>query len=314
MRQPAALSTAADIRTDTPRGRRRGTRRNTALAYLMLAPAIAGLSVFVIWPLFRSLYLSFFQWSFYTDNVYVGLKNFLDVVSDSRFGASVLRGLIFTCMAVPLQLVIAFVFASLVRTVGPRLSGLMKVTIYIPTVVSMVVASIIFIVIYQYSGGLANWMVGLFGVESQAWLGNPKLALSALVVPAVWIGMGLTCLIMLSAVLDIPETYFEAARLDGCGWLRQQLYITLPSIKNLTLYLTITGITAALQQLEIPMVMTNGEPAGSTLLPNLFILQHFRSDPNVGFSVAAAFLLFMVIGLVSALVFRLLQSEKSMDS
>ncbi|MDR2372751.1 MAG: sugar ABC transporter permease [Bifidobacteriaceae bacterium] len=280
----------------------------------MLLPAVTGLSVFVLWPLARSIYLSFYQWNFYTDNVFVGWKNFADVLGDPKFAASVIRGLLFTAMVVPLQLLIAFAFASVARSVGPRMAGALKMTIYIPTVVSTVIASLIFVVIYQFSGGVANWLVGLAGAEPQAWLGDAAWALRAMTVPTIWIGLGLTSLIMLAGMLDVPESYYDSARLDGAGWIRQQIYITLPLMKNVFLYLLITGFTVTIQQFEIPLVMTSGGPADSTLLPNLLIFRHFRYDDNVGFSVAAAILLFAVIGSISALVFRLLRSEKATDA
>jgi len=84
-------------------------------------------------------------------------------------------------------------------------------------------------------------------------------------------------------------------------------------MKNVLLYLLITGFTAALQQFELPLIMTRGGPLDSTTLPNLFIFNHFRNDINVGYSIAAALLLFVVLGTVSSLVFRVLNSEKLVD-
>lgn len=299
-----------------PRRRRRTTPhryRDSKVAYWFILPALGLLAVFVIWPAVYAGYLSFQDWSFYKDPVFVGWKNFIDVLSDRLFWATIGRGFTFVIMTVPPMLLLAFFFASLVVSVSRRFAGLLKVSIYIPTIISAVITSIIFALIYNYSGGLLNWALGAFGVEPVAWLGDPAWALLAIAVPAVWLGMGLTSLIMVAAMVDIPNEFYEAAAMEGANWWQKTFFITLPQMKNILLYLLITGFVAAIQQYELPLVMTGGGPLESTTLPNLFIFNHFRNDINVGYSIAAALLLFVVLGTVSALVFRFVNSERLVD-
>lgn len=296
--------------------RRRAARhryRDGKLAYLLLAPVVILLGIFVIWPAVYAGYLSFQNWSFYQDPVFVGWKNFRDVLTDPMFLNSVQRGFLFVLMTVPIMLVLAFFFASLVVSVGRRFATVLKVSIYIPTIISAVITSITFALIYNYSGGLLNWALSIFGVDPIAWLGDPKWALVAVAVPAIWLGMGLTSLIMVAAMVDIPTEFYEAAAMEGANWWQKTLYITLPQMKNVILYLLITGFVAAIQQYELPLVMTGGGPLDATMLPNLFIFNHFRGDITVGYSIAAALLIFVVLGTVSALIFRVLNSEKLVD-
>lgn len=306
-------STSATARRSGPQLRRKHGPRDDVPAYLMLAPAVILLTIFVIIPTVYALYLSFYNWSFYKESEYVGLKNFTDVLTDPQFRAAVVRGLAFVLMTLPVQLVLSFLFASLVTSVGRRFASILKVSIYIPTIISAVITSIIFALIYEYSGGLLNAVVGMFGIEDQAWIGDPHLALAAIAVPAIWMGLGLMSLIMIAAMLDIPESLYEAAELEGANWWQRTVYITIPQMKNVVLYLLITGFVAGIQQYELPLVMTGGGPLDSTTLPNLFIFNHFRGDSYVGYSVAAALLLFVVLGTVSAGIFRVLNSEKLMD-
>lgn len=287
--------------------------RDNKLAWAMLAPSLILLSIFVIGPAIYAVRLSFFDWSFYQDSAYVGLKNYRDVLSDSQFRDAIVRGLKFVLMTVPATIVIAFLFASLVVSVSRRFATLLKVSIYIPTIISSVIASIVFSLIYDYSGGLLNAVVGIFGVEPKAWLGGTDTALKAIAVPAVWLGLGLTSLIMVAGMVDIPESFYEAAELEGANWWQKTVYITLPQMKNIILYLIITGFVAAIQQYELPLIMTNGGPLDATMLPNLFIFNHFRGDNFAGYSIAAALLLFIVLGAISAGVFRVLNSEKLVD-
>jgi ABC-type sugar transport system permease subunit len=287
--------------------------RDTRIALLMLAPAVLLLGIFVIVPTLYAIYLSFFNWSFYQDSQFVGLRNFVNVLTDPEFRAAIGRGLLFVLMTLPIQLLLSFLIASFVTGVGRRLSTALKISVYIPTIISAVITSITFALIYEYSGGLLNALVGAFGIEPQAWIGDVRLALAAIAVPAIWMGLGLMTLIMIAAMLDVPESFYEAARMEGASWWQCTRYITLPQMKNVLLYLLITGFVAAIQQYELPLVMTNGGPLDSTTLPNLFIFNHFCGDAYVGYSIAAALLLFAVLGAVSALIFRVLNSEKLVD-
>lgn len=295
------------------RARERARYRDTRMAYLLLVPAVVLLAIFVIWPAVYAGFLSFQDWSFYKDPQFVGFRNYTNVLTDPLFWASIGRGFLFVLMTVPVMLVLAFFFASLVVSVSRRFASVLKVSVYIPTIISGVITSIIFALIYNYSGGLLNWLLGKIGIDPVAWLGDPAWALLAIAVPAIWLGMGLTSLIMVAAMVDIPTEFYEAAAMEGANWGQKTLFITLPQMKNILLYLLITGFVAAIQQFELPLVMTGGGPLDSTTLPNMFIFNHFRNDINVGYSIAAALLLFVVLGTVSALVFRFVNSERLVD-
>ncbi|MFC8733369.1 carbohydrate ABC transporter permease [Luteimicrobium sp. NPDC057192] len=304
----------ADAAGGRPEDRTRRKRyRDSKVAYLLIAPAVVLLGVFVLWPAGYAGYLSFQDWSFYKAPEFVGWKNYTDVLTDPLFWDTIKRGFVFVLLTVPPMLVLAFLFSSLVVSVSKRFASVLKVSIYVPTIVSTVITSILFVLIYDYSGGLLNWFLGLFGVSPVAWLGDPTWALVAIAVPAIWLGVGLQSLIMVAAMVDIPTEYYEAAAMEGANWGQKTRYITLPQMKNIGLYLMITGFVAAIQQFELPLVMTQGGPLDSTTLPNLFIFNHFRNDINVGYSIAAALLLFVVLGTVSALVFRFVNSEKLVD-
>jgi ABC-type sugar transport systems, permease components len=311
----ASAVPAAPHRPIRTAGSKRGKhpRRDNLVAYLMLAPMVILLIIFVIIPFINAGYLSFFNWSFYKPSEFVGFRNFINVLEDPDFLGSVGRGLYYAAMVVPTGMVLAFVFANIVKGLGKKISGFVKTSVYIPTIISGVIASIIFTVIYDYSGGILNWFLGLLGIEPVAWLADPSIALPALAVPAVWIGFGITALIMLAGMLDIPDSYYEAASLDGAGWFKQMIFITIPSLKNVILYLLIAGFTLAIQEINLPLVMTQGGPLNSTLLPNLYLFDHFTQDTYQGQPIAGALLLFVVLGAISAAIFSILNSDKAVD-
>lgn len=313
--RPPGLDMAIEPRTSRKAGR---LHRSNAVAFAMVAPMIVLLTIFVIIPFFQAAYLSFFDFSFYLPSTFIGLRNYVNVVTDPLFLRSIVQGLEFMVMVVPVGLIFAFLFASVVRGLGRRLASFVKTSIYLPTIVSGVIASITFTLIYDYSGGILNWLLGtilspFMDFEPIPWLGDPAIALPALAAPAIWIGFGITALIMLAGMLDIPEMYYESASLDGANWFRQMIHITIPMLRNVLIYLLIAGCTASVQQLELPLIMTSGGPQNSTLLPNLYIFLHFTQDQRQGQPLAAALMLFLVLGAISALIFRVINSEKSVE-
>ncbi len=288
-------------------------RLDNKTAYILLSPIVILLTIFVVIPFVYAIRVSFYNWSFYQDSEFVGFQNFYMVLTDRLFGEAVWVGLKFALMVVPATLVLAFLFANVVKNIGSKLSGFVKTSIYIPTIISGIVASVIFVFIYDYMGGLANYVIGLFGYEPKAWLADVATALPSIAAPAVWLGFGLTTLIMLAGLHDIPESYYEAANLEGAGPFKKMVYITIPLMRNVILYLLVTGFIAQVSQFELSLVMTNGGPLSETTTPNLYILNHFRNDVMVGNSIAASLLLFVVLGSVSALIFKVLNSEKAID-
>ncbi len=309
----------------TARGRawrRRGSGepshlRDSRTAYLMIAPMVVLLGIFVIWPLLYSFYLSTFEISFYQEPEFVGLQFYRYVLESPRFWNSLWVGFKSVIFIVPATLILSFLIASLIKSLGARLAGAMKTTVYIPTAISAVVASVVFVLMYQARGGLINGLLKPLGIGPFAVLSDVDLALASIAVPAVWLALGIATLIMLAGMMDIPQAYYEAAALDGAGFVQRTRYVTLPLLRNVILFVLVTGCIAAIQLLDLPLVMTKGSggPVDSTMTPNLFILSQFR-DPRpfaTSFSITAALLLFLILGTLTAIIFRVVRSDKAVD-
>lgn len=296
-------------------GRRGALQRSNLTGWVMIAPMVILLAIFVIYPLFYSFYLSTFELSFYLEPKFVGLDFYGYVLDSPRFWNSLWVGLRLAIFVVPLSMVIAFLLASFIKAAGGRLAAALKTTIYIPTVISAVVASVVFVFMYRAQGGLINGLLAMIGVGPFAFLSDVDLVLPAMAVPAIWLGIGISTLIMLAGMLDIPEEYYEAASIDGASFPQKTRYITLPLLKNVLLFLLVTGAIAAIQQFELPLVMTNGGPVDASMTPNLYIFDQFR-DPTPfarSFSLTASLVLFVVLGTITALIFRLVRSDKAVD-
>jgi ABC-type sugar transport system permease subunit len=312
----------AQLSSVTKRARdRRASRRATArlnqsnlTAYLMIAPMVVLLAIFVLWPLVYAVYLSGYRISFYKPPQWVGTDFYHYVITDPRFRKSIRVGFEYALFTVPTGIVLAFLLASFIKGLSGKVAAVLKTTVYIPAVVSSVIASVVFVFMYQ-DQGVANWFIGLFGMKPVAWLNNPDTALPAISAPGVWLGFGVSTLILLAAMLDIPQSYYESAALDGANWLQATWRITIPLLKNVFLFLIVTGFTLTIQELQLPLIMTGGGPVDVTTTPNLFIFNSFKDGTPyaTSFSLAAALLLFVVLGAVSLLIFKVFRSEKALD-
>lgn len=323
MRTPTRVVGAASPPGDLSKLSRRSRRaltqpprhlRANKTAYLMIAPLLILLAILVIWPLIYAIYLSGYQTYYNKPSQFVGLDFYKYVLTDPLFWQALSVGLKYSLMVVPTILVLALLLASFIKTLGKRAAGFLKTTVYIPVVVSVVVTAILFVFMYQDTG-VVNWFVGLFGIQPVAWLNTDATVLAAISVPGVWMGFGVATLIMLAGLLDIPESYYESAALEGANWFQRTWYITIPLLKNVSLYLLVTGFTLAMQEYLIPLIMTNGGPVDATTTTNLFIFNQFR-DPSAfatTYSLAAALILFVVLGLVSLVMFKAIKSDKAVD-
>jgi ABC-type sugar transport system permease subunit len=308
------------IRSQPPgKAKRRRTvvaphRRDNRTAYLMIAPMVILLGIFVIWPLIYSVYLSTFEISFYQEPVFVGLDFYRYVLESPEFWHSIVIGLYYALLTVPTTIIMALLLASFIKSLSKRAASFMKTTVYLPAVVSTVVASVLFVFIYQ-DEGVGNWLLGMLSIGPVNWLNDPNVALPAIAVPGIWLGFGVTTLILLAGLLDIPENYYEQAQLDGAGPFQRMWYITIPLLKNVLLYLFVTGFTLAIQMFDLPLIMTGGGPVEATNTPNLYIFNSFRdlTPYATSFSLTASLLLFVVIGAISVVVFRLIRSDKAVD-
>ena len=290
-------------------------RMDHATAYLMILPSFAFLAVFVLVPLYMAVEKSFTDWNFYLESGFVGLRNFRLVLQNELFRASLVNGLKFVALIVPAQLVFSFLFAHVLKGLTGGLGVVVKTAVYVPTVISGVVASTIFSFLLNYRAGLINMLLGAFGVGRIAFLAHPVWAVVSIAVPALWLGFGYNSLVMYAGLINIPQTYYEAAAVDGAGAFTRLVRITLPSMRNVGILLAISLVTGTLQIFDLVFMMTGGGPLNKTLTPILFLYNNFRSlDRTMGYTVAGALIMMLAITAINTVVFTLIRSQKSQDA
>jgi len=284
--------------------------KKNAVSMSFVLPALILLFIFVIIPFMLSFYYSFMDYNILKPKAmsFVGLDNFKKLFNDKIFTQSIYNTFKFTFLVVPLQLAVALGLALLVNK---KLKGikLFRLAFFAPTVLSLVVISILWTFIYNPNNGLLNAMLNSVGIASQPFLSDPAQAMYCIVFLSAWQGAGFQMMIFLAGLQDIPTYLYEAAEVDGASKYQQFFNITLPGLKNISVLLFLTITIGALQLLVQPMMMTQGGPLNSTMTIVYEIYQTGYKYRNMGYGSAMA-VVFTAIVLVIVLIQNKLMASK----
>lgn len=284
--------------------RKRGRlRRYEALhAYVFMAPAILGLLLFTLGPVVASLLLSFTDYDLLTDPAWVGMQNYGEMFSDGLFWQSLRVTAIYSVVSVPAGLVLGLALAVLLNY---KMRGVMffRSVYYLPTVISGVGVAMLWRWLFNSEFGIINVLLRNVGIRGPAWLTDERWALSALIIASLW-SVGGTTLIFLAGLQGISQELYEAAEIDGAGRWRQFRNITLPLISHVTFFNLVLGVIGALQVFTDAFVMTRGGPNHATYFLAVYLYQNAFQYLKFGYSAAVAWVMFMIVLVLTLLVFR----------
>ncbi len=289
------------------------SRMDHLTAYMMILPSFLLLMVFVIWPLFNAIGKSFTDYNFY-NATFVGLHNYRVAFRNPTFLKSFVNILKYVAIGVPLGIIPSFLFAHCVKPLRGFFGASVKTALYIPSIIGAVISSVIFLFILDYQGGLINNIIRTLGGTRYNFLAYPESALLSIVFTSFWSGFGYSTLYQLAGLNNIPDTYYEAAMLDGCGAFQRMLYVTIPCMKGIFLLCLVNGIKGTLLMMELPMLMTNGGPNNSTLTPVLYIFNMFKdSAVTKGYMLACSVIMLVFSTILTSISFFLIKPDKSME-
>lgn len=286
-------------------------RNEARAAALFLAPAMAVIFLLFLLPAAASLLLSLTDFDIYaladTRNVrFVGTSNYRTLFADSVFWRALRNTLYFAGLGGPLTVITALAAALLVNAKATRFKGLFRTIYFAPVVTSLVAVSIVFRYVFHVRVGLLNQLLELFGIAPVDWLGDPRWAMPAIVVLAVWKNFGYSMIIFVAGLQSIPEELYEAARIDGASRWQQFRHVTLPMLGPTFLFVGIVTAVGYLQLFAEPYVMTpDGGPLKSTLSVVMLMYEQGFRWWSLGYAAAMAFVLFVVIALATLIQFRL---------
>ena len=274
--------------------------------YFFLIPAFVMLAVFFFVPFFQTLYLSFFD---YSKNIYspqfVEWANYLYLIKNPQFLKTIVNTFYFLILCVPFLVVFPLFLAILLNT---KIKGktLYKLIIYLPVVVSIVVAAIAFKWLYAPEG-LLNYLLSFLNISPLGWLSDPKFAMFSVALVTIFKGVGYYMMIYLAALMSVPKELYEAAEIDGASSFQKHITVTIPHIMpTIALVATISSISALKVFVEI-YVMTRGGPLDSTKTIVYYIYEKAFENLDLGLASAASVILLIVVmafSLINIFVFE----------
>ncbi|MDX8044615.1 sugar ABC transporter permease [Gracilibacillus sp. S3-1-1] len=263
--------------------------------YVFLIPSFLGILLFMVYPIFESLRLSFYQ-SNGTIETFIGLKNFQTVLTSGPFWNSVWNTFYIGIFQIIITIPLGFIFASLINSTA-RGKNFFKVIYFLPNVTSIVAAAMIFAFVLHPEMGIVNYVLESVGLPAPKWLSDPSTSKWAVILLAVWHWIGFVIIICLANLQAISPEMYEAAKIDGASGIQQWFFITIPNMAGTFAFLLITGWIGALQRFNEVYVLggPNGSPARSIQTMGAFIYERGFTGFEFGVASAATYIMFMII-------------------
>ena len=280
----------------------RGEWRDVRIGLIFISPWIVGFLAFTLYPVLASVYYSFCDYDVLSKPVWIGMLNYRDMFTDAVFWKSLFNTLYFTAFSLPLGLVLAFAVAVLLNN-QVKLRPVFRTCFFLPSLVPLVAVAMLWPWIFNGSFGLLNYALGLIGVEGPNWLSDAAWTKPALVLTTLW-GVGGSMVIYLAALQDVPRDLYEAADIDGASAWHRIVHITFPMVSPVIYFNLVMGIIGSFQIFTQAYTMTGPGPEDSTLF---YVLQLYRQAfefHNMGYASAMAWLLFVLVLILTMLVFR----------
>jgi multiple sugar transport system permease protein len=283
-------------------------RRRTVAGWFA-GPALCVIGVFFVLPVAAALAMSVTDFDIYAladwrNLRVVGLRNYAELLQRPLFWKALGNTLYFVAVGVPLSLGASLGAALLLASPFARLQPLFRTALFAPVVTTVVAVAVIWRYLLGTRYGLVNYALGALGIEPIDWLGDPRFAMPAIILFAVWKNFGYNMIILLAGLQNIPRELYEAARIDGASALARFRFVTLPQLGPILAIVGILTVAGYFQLFAEPYVMTQGGPLQSTVSVLYFMYEEGFKWWNLGNASAVAFLLFLLIFAVTLVQMR----------
>jgi len=300
--------------------RQKQIRVSKFTSFLFVLPYLTLFSLFLLFPLIYGIYISFHDYNLLavTHN-FIGLENYVDIFTpDTSLNTQFFRGLKntlqFVVYSVPLLVIVGLGLALLLNNLPKRLTGFFRTLYFIPYAISVSVVSVIFLWILDTNSGLINKYIMEWGGTAIPWLTRQPYAWISIVIATLWWTIGFNMIIFINALNEVPDDLYEAASIDGASAWDKFRHITIPTIKPITLFVTITSTIASFNIYGQPHLMTRGGPGNSTEVLLMGIVRRAFEQRELGQASAMAILMSLLMITVSVIQFRLANSKKRGES
>lgn len=273
---------------------------------MFLLPAAAFMSIFLYYPFFKSVYLSFFRTKGFTSKTWVGFDNYVRMFSDDLLGAATLNTLELMAYVIIFQVGIALLLAILVDNITWG-KGFFRMVFFFPVVISGTAIALLFVLFYNFQFGLLNTLLQNMGADKVNWL-SENMALKAVAIPTVWHYVGFYFVLFLTAMSKIPSDFYEAAKLEGITGIKKTFLLTIPLIMSDIKVVITLAITGTLKVFEFIFVLTRGQ--NDTEVLGTYMYKKALVDQNFGYGSTIAIYIVVFGVLLSLLANRLLKRDE----
>lgn len=270
-----------------------------------LIPACSIVGMFVIYPAFKAIYLSFTNFNMISEASFIGLDNYRRIVADPFFHAALKNTLLYLVVVVPVLVVLPILLAVLVNKAVPGIA-FFRAAIYLPVITSLVVSGLVWKWVYEEKG-ILNYFLLATGITDNpvAFLTDPTYALFSVMAVTIWSGMGYYMVIYLAGLQAIPRHLYEVADVEGVSKFQQLIYITIPLLRPSIAVVSVMSSIAAMKVFEEVYVMTQGGPLDATKTLVFYIYESAFNEFEMGYAAAIGVMLFLITLVLSAINLRL---------
>jgi multiple sugar transport system permease protein len=293
---------------NTP-GRNPYKKGDFSSALLFLSPTLVIFTAFILFPVFFSFYLSFQKWNMFSgDSTFVGLDNYARMIQSEEFWMVLKNTAIYTFGTIPLNMALSLWVAYILnkKIIGKKF---LRTAFFAPVIISPVAAAVIWRWLYDPNFGLVNYAVALVGIDPVNWLNEPTAAMFALIIMGVWKTFGINMVLFSAGLQGIPETYYEAADLDGASKWDKFWRITVPLLSPTTFFIMIMSMISSFQVFDIVYVLTSGGPLGSTKVLVFYVYEYAFKFFEMGYASAISYFLFAILFILTMLQVKYMKSK-----
>ena len=304
-----AISTSTTRRAPAAAVIRPRRRDDTRLAILFIAPALLGFLVFMVWPTLRGIYLSFTKFNLLTPPKWTGLDNYVRMVQDPVFWNAIKVTVYYVVVNIAVQTAVALVIAVMMQRLTKRtwLRGI----VLTPYLVSNVVAALVFLWVLDYQLGIANHVISWLGLDRIAFLSDSTWVIPTIALINVWRHVGYTALLIFAGLQTIPETVYEAARVDGASEITMFRRITIPLLRPILALVLIITVVGSFQVFDTVAVTTRGGPVDSSRVLQFYIYDVAFGRFQFGYASAMSVALLIVLVIITAIQYRVARAGTS---
>lgn len=278
-------------------------RKECLVAFSMIAPNFIGLVIFMVIPTFVSILISFTDWNLLNAADFIGIANFKELFSDPLFWKTLLNTVIYVFWKVPFNILISLILAVLINQ---RMYGrtFFRAILFLPIIASSVSVALLWQPLFDITNGMLNKILNSVGLPSSTWIYNPKTSMMSVIIVALWKELGYYMVMFLAGLQSIPNSYYEAAAIDGANPVKKFLFITVPLISPTTFFVLIISVIGSFQIFDLTTVLTAGGPANSTNTLVMYVYQAGFKFFRMGYASALSTILFIII-----LIFTIIQNQ-----